>query len=126
MNGEIPLELEGRHLIPSKTIGNADIQSCFLAMMAVLIEEWARSILPFVEGLKLAVRSLWNPTSCESSENNSDSNCPPLSLIRYNGTPNLEIHPCKKAYATDFAVIFIRGTASIQFVPLSMHVSRYL
>ncbi len=52
--------------------------------------------------------------------------CAPLSVVTVEGTPNLEIQPCRKVAATDSAVMFTRGMASGHLVNLSMQVSKYV
>ena len=46
-----------------------------------------------------------------------------LSVVTVEGTPNLEIQPCRKAAATDSAVLFTRG---MHLVNLSIQVSKYV
>jgi hypothetical protein len=56
---------------------------------------------------------------------NEDVNCGPLSLVIVSGTPNLWIHPWRRAAAQSAAVTEVSGIASGQRVVLSMTVNRY-
>jgi hypothetical protein len=56
---------------------------------------------------------------------NEDVNCGPLSLVMIAGTPNLWIHPCRRAAAQLAAVVEASGSASGQRVVLSITVNRY-
>jgi hypothetical protein len=52
-------------------------------------------------------------------------NCGPLSLVIISGTPNLWIHPWRRAAAQSAAVVVVSGIASGQRVVLSITVNRY-
>jgi hypothetical protein len=54
-----------------------------------------------------------------------DVNCGPLSLVMIAGTPNLWIHPWRRAAAQSAAVVDASGSASGQRVVLSITVNRY-
>jgi hypothetical protein len=56
---------------------------------------------------------------------NEDVNCGPLSLVMIAGTPNLWIHPWRRAAAQSAAVVEASGSASGQRVVLSITVNRY-
>ena len=60
------------------------------------------------------VRILVEPRTFISSRSphSAASNCRPLSVVIVFGVPNLAIHPCMKALATDSAVMSVRGMAS--------------
>ena len=55
-----------------------------------------------------------------------DLNCRPRSVAMVEGTPKREMQPARKAWATDSAVMEVRGIASGQRVNLSTHVRRYV
>jgi hypothetical protein len=61
----------------------------------------------------------------QRAAHNEDVNCGPLSLVMMSGTPNLWIHPWRRAAAQSAAVVEASGTASGQRVVLSMIVNRY-
>ncbi len=56
---------------------------------------------------------------------NEDVNCGSLSLVMIAGTPNLWIHPWRRAAAQSAAVVEASGSASGQRVVLSIMVNRY-
>ena len=64
------------------------------------------------------------PRSCINSRQSADSNWRPRSVVRVDGTPNLETHVLTNAFATTSAVMAEIGMASDQRVNLSTHVRR--
>jgi hypothetical protein len=61
----------------------------------------------------------------QRAAHSEDVNCGPLSLVIVSGTPNLWIHPWRRAAAQSAAVTDVSGIASGQRVVLSMTVNRY-
>jgi hypothetical protein len=55
----------------------------------------------------------------------AEVNCGPLSLVMIPGTPNLWIHPWRRAAAQSAAVVDVSGNAPGQRVVLSITVNRY-
>ena len=79
---------------------------------------------PFTIGWYAVVRIRLDPSSCISCVQKADSNWDPRSVVTVEGTPNLEVHPLTKAYATVSAVMSVIGMASGQRVNRSLQVSR--
>jgi hypothetical protein len=62
--------------------------------------------------------------SLQRAAHTVDVNCGPLSLVIAAGSPNLWIHPEKRAAAQSAAEVAETGTASGHLVVLSMMVNR--